>query len=166
VTARFEAGAPDIKVTAAAKGAREESRALREGMDVAAEEAFPTMAATPALESPLARVGKGARLTEPPTGRTGYESARRVYDVMQDIIPAAEQQAARIRSEYGMLNPRRYAESYLPGMQATGAELAQTMAPKAETALLTPQERALRSLPYGAASIEDMLRQIDEESAP
>lgn len=166
VTARFEAGAPDIKVTAAAKGAREQSRAIREQMDVAAEEAFPTMAATPALESPLARVGKGARLTEPPTGRTGYQSARRVYDVMQDIVPSAEQQAARIRSEYGMLNPRRYAESYLPGLQASGAELAQTMAPKAETAFLTPQERALRSLPYGAVTIEDMLRQIDEESAP
>lgn len=166
VTARFEAGAPDIKVTAAAQGAREQSRAIREGMDIAAEEAFPTMAATPALESPLARVGKGARLTEPPTGKTGYQSARRVYDVMQDIIPATEQQSARIKSEYGMLNPRRYAESYLPGLQATGAELAQTMAPRAETALLTPQERALRSLPYGAVAIEDMLRQIDEESAP
>jgi hypothetical protein len=163
-TARFEAGAPDIKVTAAAKGARGESRALREQMDIAAEEAFPSMASTPTLEAPLARVGKGERLTEAPTGRAGYQSARRVYDVMQDIIPSAEKEVARFE-EMGLLSPARYLEPYAAGAKATAREMAGRMSPKAREMLVPTQERILRSLPYGAESFAEMLRQIDEEAA-
>lgn len=164
ITSRFESGAPDVKVTASAKGARGESRAIREQMDVAAEEALPPGGAM--VQHPLALVGgRAGPPTQAPGGREAYQSARRVYDVMQDIIPSAEKEAARFK-EMSIVSPARYLEPYAAGVKARGMELAQTAAPQARTALLSPQERILASLPYGAESFADMLRQIDEESRP
>lgn len=159
--AKFDKGAQDIDVTAKAQAAREQNRAIREQMTAAATEALPP--GSPSIESAFSRIGRGQTLAEAPSGGEALQSARRVYDVMQDIVPSAKEEARRI-AELPLVSRMR--QSYEPSLKASARERAGALSPKAREMLVPTQERILRSLPYGAESFAEMLRQIDEESAP
>jgi hypothetical protein len=158
--AKFDKGAKDIDVESKAQAAREQNRAIREQMTAAASETLPPGSSS--IDSALARIGKGQPLAEAPSGGEALQSARRVYDVMQDIVPSAKEEAKRL-AELPFMS--RLKQSYEPSLKASGRELAGRLPPKAREMLVPTQERILRSLPYGAESFAEMLRQIDEEAA-
>jgi hypothetical protein len=169
VVAKYEKGAADLNVPAAARAAREQNRALREAQATAATEAFPS--GSMAQEGPYARIGRGGEITAAPTGGEALQSTRRAYQVAKGIKESAKKEAERIEAMpsfdlRSLQTPLAKAyEAYKPSITASMYEKAKSMAPEAGTALLGPQERLLASLPYGAESFADMIRQIDEEAA-
>lgn len=164
VAAKYDKGATDLKVPAAAQAARAQSRAIRQTQVAAATEAFP--AGTMPSPGPYAKIGRGAPITTDPTGGEALQSTRRAYQVAELIKKSAGEEAKRISNMPSSKILAKISQSYGPSLKAALTEKTKSMAPNLSTALLSPQERILASLPYGAESFADMLRQIDEESRP
>lgn len=159
--AQFKKGADEAVSGGRALAAREESRGLRSGMDAAVEAAIPATSPSDIVTSPLATVGRGGPVTGPVTGRDAYGSARRVYDVMEDIVPSAEKEAARIRS-MGFMSPTGAMEAVAPGLRTVGLEGARSLGEFVRPAM--PMMSRPPAAPYGAETFADMIRRIDEEA--
>lgn len=189
----------EIPQQGSALAAQGEISALRSAGDVAAEEALSAPGAQPPfMASPLASVGRGKPIAGIPTGKEGYQSGRRVYDVATTISESAQKEAERLAQKsyltpfaastiaggmlggiagdtagafpgaaLGAVGGKLLAE-YGPSMVATGREAARRLAPQYAPSgpIPTAAERFLATLPYGAETFEEALRQIDEESAP
>lgn len=162
---QFERQAGDLQVAGAAQAAREQSRAIREGMDVAVQEALPLPSSSEAFASPYAAVGRGKNV-EFPGGAESYQSARNVNRFAREIAESAGEEAARV-NEIPWTKPlERLGATYGPSITAEMYEKAGPFGRRIAVpqAVRPIREDLLRTLPYGASSFEEALRQIDEES--
>lgn len=147
------------KKQARAETAKEQSRAIRGALDEPIEAALPAeggMSTT--VTSPYARVGRGAPIEGPVSGREAYGSFRRVGSVARDV---AESNAAQL-AEMGKLPlAKRVLGQYTPtGFEASLREAAQSKA----MSLREPTMEQLAMTQGVPASFLEALRQIDEEA--
>jgi hypothetical protein len=188
-TAKFEKKG-EIPQQGSALAAQGEISALRSAGDIAAEEALSAPDAQPPfMSSPLASVGRDGPIVGAPSGKEGYQSGRRVYDVATTISESAQKEAERL-AQKSYLTP--FAASTIAGgmlggiagdtagafpgaaLGAVGGKLLADYGPSLVATgryapsgpIPTTAERFLATLPYGAETFEEALRQIDEESAP
>lgn len=148
------------KKQARAETAKEQSRAIRGALDEPIEAALPAeggMSTT--VTSPYARVGRGAPIEGPVSGREAYGSFRRVGSVARDI---AESNAAQLAEMEKLPFAKRIIAQRTPtGFEASAREAAQSKA----MSLREPTMEEMAMTQGIPASFLEALRQIDEEAA-
>lgn len=160
---------PPGKKQAKSETAKVQSRAMREEMAAPIEEALPAEGGiSDVTTSPYARIGRGAPVEGPVSGREAFGSFRRAGSVARDI---AESSAAQLEGIEKGAVPGNILSERLPafmrqrmptGFEATLRERAQT----AGQSLREPTVEEMALQQGVPASFLEALRQIDEESAP
>jgi hypothetical protein len=147
------------KKQARAETAKEQSRAIRGALDEPIEAALPAeggMSTT--VTSPYARVGRGAPIEGPVSGREAYGSFRRVGSVARDV---AESTTAQLAGMEDLPFAKRIVAQRMPtGFEASLREAAQSKA----MSLREPTMEQLAMTQGVPASFLEALRQIDEEA--
>lgn len=166
---------PPGKKQAKSETAKVQSRAMREEMAAPIEEALPAEGGiSDVTTSPYARIGRGAPVEGPVSGREAFGSFRRAGSVARDI---AESSAAQLEDIAKKTEPAAIAGTRIPFSAGIKSAFKQRMPTGFEATLREQAQAAGQSLREPTieemalqqgvpASFLEALRQIDEESAP